>query len=740
MQHRSVFMSKIAIRQFGLVRSTPTAAIEILQSRVVTAVERLFQAANAGINADAASIVSGVDCSEIFLAVEELCSVGRAQTLSESIMAVLLEKASAAAALFSEATDVVEVCILVCRMWASWRTAADAASQLLTWLDRSYTVPTQHTTSARAALHYLCKAVIRSDGVYDRAQRGFFEILDAERRGDGAGRIAECASMREWVVACGVHDSRFLPAYLASGSAYFTSFANHVVAELPSCDEFTNTIGQWIGAESARASKWLLPSAKTDAAAMVQRALVAPAVNALLHHLLSDGIARRDLKALHRIYKLCTLRFIQVHDHLRRVFRRVVTERVAAIMGSHKGSSEAALVPKLLECKRLFDEIVRECFDQNEAIRLLLRESFEHAMRGRQNRVTELLVRYMDASLAKPEAGSAQAENNLPDALAFVALLTNPDVFEACYSRELAKRLLTQRCMSMEGERAAIDVLKRICGPSTGLRLSGMIADTAVSERLRAGFSSEGTTFIFTPYVVTQAYWPSQPPVSLATPPAFAELAEKFASHYTGQHSTRHLTWQPLLSYCSIVGRFPSGVKSLLVSQIQALVLLLFNDTDSLSFGAIKDGLRMTDGLPELALALLSLSGAATRVLTRQRLGMFSPATGLPAEEVFTFNASFTHIQSDIRVAPILLKDANDEAAVIAEKTAKDRPLVLDAAIVRIMKARQTLLHSELAEQVSRAVKLIVTPADLKKRVELLLEREYLKRDDKDFSRYHYVS
>jgi cullin-4 len=177
-----------------------------------------------------------------------------------------------------------------------------------------------------------------------------------------------------------------------------------------------------------------------------------------------------------------------------------------------------------------------------------------------------------------------------------------------------------------------------------------------------------------------------------------------------------------------------------LVSQIQALVLLLFNDTDSLSFNAIKEGLRMTDGLPELALALLSLSGAATRVLTRQRLGMFSPATGLPAEEVFTFNAAFTHTQSDIRVAPILLKDANDEAAVAAEKTAKDRPLVLDAAIVRIMKARQTLLHSELAEQVSRAVKLIVTPADLKKRVELLLEREYLKRDDKDFSRYHYVS
>lgn len=54
---------------------------------------------------------------------------------------------------------------------------------------------------------------------------------------------------------------------------------------------------------------------------------------------------------------------------------------------------------------------------------------------------------------------------------------------------------------------------------------------------------------------------------------------------------------------------FPKGVKELSVSLLQALVLLLFNDADQLSYASIKEQLGIKDER-ELQRTLLSLSVA----------------------------------------------------------------------------------------------------------------------------------
>jgi cullin 3 len=59
----------------------------------------------------------------------------------------------------------------------------------------------------------------------------------------------------------------------------------------------------------------------------------------------------------------------------------------------------------------------------------------------------------------------------------------------------------------------------------------------------------------------------------------------------------------------------------------------------------------------------------------------------------------------------------------------------VEAAIVRIMKTRKTLQHnllvSELIKQLSS--KFQPDPAFLKKRIESLIEREFLERDQEDW-------
>ena len=70
----------------------------------------------------------------------------------------------------------------------------------------------------------------------------------------------------------------------------------------------------------------------------------------------------------------------------------------------------------------------------------------------------------------------------------------------------------------------------------------------------------------------------------------------------------------------------------------------------------------------------------------------------------------------------------------------KIRQYQIDAVIVRTMKARKTLSHNMLMSELMTQLKFPARPGDLKKRIESLIEREYLARDENDNSMYNYLA
>ena len=70
----------------------------------------------------------------------------------------------------------------------------------------------------------------------------------------------------------------------------------------------------------------------------------------------------------------------------------------------------------------------------------------------------------------------------------------------------------------------------------------------------------------------------------------------------------------------------------------------------------------------------------------------------------------------------------------------QDRQYQIDAAIVRIMKTRKTLSHQLLISELMTQLKFPKQLADLKKRIESLIEREYLERDKADSKQYNYLA
>ena len=86
------------------------------------------------------------------------------------------------------------------------------------------------------------------------------------------------------------------------------------------------------------------------------------------------------------------------------------------------------------------------------------------------------------------------------------------------------------------------------------------------------------------------------------------------------------------------------------------------------------------------------------------------------------------------------MKETKEEHDKTIETISRDRLYLIDAVLVRILKARKTILHQQLITSVMEQVKVPVGVVDIKKRIESLMEREYMERDVKDHNKYNYLA
>jgi hypothetical protein len=216
--------------------------------------------------------------------------------------------------------------------------------------------------------------------------------------------------------------------------------------------------------------------------------------------------------------------------------------------------------------------------------------------------------------------------------------------------------------------------------------------------------------------VLSAAAWPTYPDVRLNLPDEVAAQIERFEKYYVNKHTGRTLTLKHGLAHCSVKAVFPKGTKELLVSAYQAVVLILFNNVPKdgfLSFEQIATASGLQDG--DLVRTLQSLACGKVRVLTKHPKGRDVKPT-----DTFTFNKTFTDPKYRIKINQIQLKETKEENKATHERIAQDRRFETQAAIVRIMKSRKTMGHSELVAEVINMTKKrgSVEPAEIKKEIE----------------------
>ena len=371
------------------------------------------------------------------------------------------------------------------------------------------------------------------------------------------------------------------------------------------------------------------------------------------------------------------------------------------------------------------------------------------------NVVAEALAKYIDAYLRdakRQEPDNVWASRIISGIFCY---LQAKDVFEAFYKRDLAKRLLWNRVVSMDIERHFVSLLKAECGAGYTSKMEGMFQDMDWSRETMTRYKqtlvdttlTNGDQLDMDIQVLTTGYWPVYPQFpNLILPESLRKPQDHFANHYKTKYQGRRMAWQYALGHCVV--RFkpkPNGPKyDLVVSLCQALVLLQFNSDEDMKIGQLLPAVGLEDREEmERILQSLSLGKEGTRVLQkRDHDADKKKKTRMTVHDDDTFRVvgSFHSHLRRIRIANMLMKETKEEREKTVEAVSRDRLYLIDAVLVRIMKARKTILHQQLIPQVLEQVKVPAQPGDIKKRIESLIEREYMERDPKDRNRYNYLA
>jgi len=361
--------------------------------------------------------------------------------------------------------------------------------------------------------------------------------------------------------------------------------------------------------------------------------------------------------------------------------------------------------------------------------------------------------------------------------------VNSKDVFEAFYKRDLAKRLLTGRSVSYDMERSFLSKLKAECGAGYTSKMEGMFKDMDLSREIitnyaayasrpeppagSSGDSPSPKPVEFDVQVLTTGYWPAYPKYpNIVLPPGIVSVRSRFERYYDSKYQGRRIAWQYSLGNCVVKATFPrcAAPKELLVNLPQSLVLLCFqNDDGEDGAGLTIDEISKRTGIDDRGeltrvLQSLSMGREGTRVLRKidhvqeatADSGKPAPPSDSPRKKQkvrrtvgpldrFRFNASFTSNQRRIRITNITMKETTEERKKTHDSVSKDRLYFIDAAVVRIMKARKTVDHRDLMGEVLAQLKFPASSSDIKKRIESLIEREYMERVD-GVSRYKYLA
>jgi cullin 3 len=396
-------------------------------------------------------------------------------------------------------------------------------------------------------------------------------------------------------------------------------------------------------------------------------------------------------------------------------------------------------IEKLIDTKQKYNAIINQSCEKDNDLNLTIKKAFEICLSEFKSS-SMFLAKYIDLQMKKEIKALKDEEiSSLFDKiLEIFRLLTDKDEFEGFYRNSLTKRLLNSLSSNDEAEKLMISKLKVECGFQYTQKLETMMKDMNISEGLNVQFRnhpySSNLKFGFNIKVLTSGNWANDcQSTHCNIPKSIKSAINHFTDFYMHNHSGRILTWKLNFGNADITGFFSERNYEFTVSGYQMVVLLLFNEYDKLSVNQIK---TLSGIMPEYEFKRHVLSLIKVKILLKN-----TKEFDLEDTDMLKVNDKFKNKLHKLKVPLLNQKDQLDiDRREVIPKIEDDRRHLIEATVVRVMKARKKMEHNQLISEVMKVLVNIFQPTSLmiKQKIEGLIEKDYLMRDPDDRRVYLY--
>ncbi|XP_052783595.1 cullin-3-like [Mya arenaria] len=657
--------------------------------------------------------------------------------------------------------------------WSDHQTSMVMIRDILMYMDRVYVQQNNVDNVYNLGLKIFRDEVVRHQSINEHLRHTLLDMVAKERRGEvvdrGAVKNACQMLMILGIETRQVYIEDFEKPFLLESREFYMAESQKFLAE-NSASMYIKKVEARINEEAERATHYLDKSTEEPIVRVLEEELISKHMKTIVEmensgvvHMLKNN-KTDDLGCMYKLLvrvpnglkTMCGC----ISGYLREQGKALVSEE------GEDGKNAITYVKNLLDLKDRFDHFLHESFSNDNLFKKMVSSDFEYFI-NLNPKSPEYLSLFIDDKLKKGVKGMSEQEIEivLDKSMVLFRFLQEKDVFERYYKQHLARRLLLNKSVSDDSEKNMISKLKTECGCQFTSKLEGMFKDMTVSN----SYMDEFKTFItqanvnlqgvdLTVRVLTTGYWPTQSATPKCNIPNSPRLAfEQFRRFYLAKHSGRQLTLQPQLGSADLNATF-YGVKKedasenagassskgprkhiIQVSTYQMCILMQFNNREKWTYEEIRSETDIPEKDLLRAMQSLAVGKIAQRILHKE------PKTKeIEPSHVFTVNDQFTSKLFRVKIQTVAASkgEAEPERRETRTKVDEDRKHEIEAALVRIMKSRKSLLHNQLVTECTEQLKsrFLPSPVVIKKRIEGLIEREYLARTPEDRKKYTYVA
>ena len=459
-----------------------------------------------------------------------------------------------------------------------------------------------------------------------------------------------------------------------------------------------------------------------------------------------------QLTNLYKLFKLYPASLVEITEE----FQPYIKSRGNTLYENKELSKDPKkFIPELISLKKEMDKLVLECFENNNTFQDVKNKAFSLFMK--KDVYAKQLSNYADFCMRNGFKGKSQEEidHTLNDIIDLFKCLNSKLVFQNESNKKMSERLIKKLSLSTLSERLFITKLKQEAGVTYVSKMQEMMNDLEKNKNETESYKSmphkgapNGIKLDIT--VISQSAWEvSKKNMEKIEMPKFLKTClDDFDAFYIKKHQGQKLLWCLGLSKVEITYLYLRN-KNISVSTLpQLLSLLLLEKHGKLSLVSIaqhcgcQPSTIITDIQGLVYNPTFNPQGQPDKGLI---VGTFSKE--FKETDEISINKNFTCSRMKIQTIPLPQKKSAteqkqaelEEAQII--KRYQDN--ILQATLTRIMKSRigQETSHVWLVNEAAKQIDLFkAQPQQIKENIEKLIEKNVIKRNDKNRTCYDYIA